>query len=183
MKKTLAGWFGTMGIIRLIIRGMGEFSSIINLAALICLADQLFKHSIDGEPEDNFPRELPHSDGKVLIRRAHNPGFSQGHFGSMPEFVKYSSLGLSCALFGALHAFCRAFPGKRIVEKLGAGIMLGGAASNTYDRIAHGVVTDYIHVQKGPLKNSIINIGDIAIVGGGLIYATGALVSMLRRDE
>lgn len=164
-------------------RGSGEFIHLLLGVNLIFLWDQLLKHSIDREPEENFPRELPYSKGKVKIERAHNPGFSQGHFQEFPEFVRLSSLALTAFATGVLQVFCTAFPGKRKVEKLGAMLLLGGAVSNTYDRVAHGFVTDFLHIQVGALKKSIINIGDIAIVSGMCIYFLGALGTLLRGKE
>ena len=50
--------------------------------------------------------------------------------------------------------------------------LLGGAYSNTYDRVKKGFVTDYLNFPKmpGKIKNIVFNISDFCImVGCGLI--------------
>lgn len=55
--------------------------------------------------------------------------------------------------------------------KLGLAILLGGAFSNTYDRMTRGYVVDYLTFPKAPfkLKNVVFNLSDFAITLGALI--------------
>lgn len=57
--------------------------------------------------------------------------------------------------------------------KLGLGLLLGGAFSNTYDRLKKGYVVDYLIFPKAPgiIKNVIFNLSDFAIIIGSLISA------------
>jgi signal peptidase II len=57
--------------------------------------------------------------------------------------------------------------------KFGLGLLLGGAFSNTYDRIKKGYVTDYMVFEHAPgfLKNVVFNLSDFAIIIGALISA------------
>ena len=59
-------------------------------------------------------------------------------------------------------------------------MVIGGASSNTYDRLVKGEVTDYINVRISFLKNAIINIGDIAIYLGGMLYGVGVMMDLLK---
>ena len=52
---------------------------------------------------------------------------------------------------------------------------MGGAGSNTLDRIRDGKVTDYIHIRIGVLKKAIINLADMAIFLGSILYLLGFL--------
>lgn len=158
----------------------GEFMHLMALSGLICLSDQLLKQSVDAEPEENFPREMPHSKGYVKIMRAHNPGFSMGRLGEYPEFVKLSSLAATGFLAGILQHLTLVYPGKFRMRKLGIALVIGGAMSNILDRAQRGKVTDYINIQLGTLKRAIVNIGDIAIYLGGILYILAAL---LGRDD
>ncbi len=176
-------WIRTLAAVRLVFSCAGEFSRLLGGASVVFLWDQLFKHSIDAEPEENFPRELPLGRGRVDIVRAHNRGFSQGRLEHFPEFVRLFSFGLTAFLAGVMQAYCMVFPRKHRIEKLGAMLLLGGAISNTYDRIAHGFVTDYLHIRVGALKKSIVNLGDIAITGGMAVYLLGTLLSLLRGED
>ncbi len=157
-----------------------EFIHLLGIAGLICAVDQMFKSAIDSEPEDNFPRDMPHTKGCVKIMRAHNPGFSRGHLGDYPELVKISSVAAVGFLAGGLQYLTSFFPGQYKLRKLGMAIVIGGALSNVLDRIVNGKVTDYLNIRVGGLKTLIVNIGDIAIYVGGIIYA---IASLLGHDD
>lgn len=48
--------------------------------------------------------------------------------------------------------------------------VVGGGIGNIYDRIAHGSVTDFMHLRFGFLQTGIFNVADVSImVGLGLI--------------
>jgi len=64
--------------------------------------------------------------------------------------------------------------------KLVKAMVLGGAMSNTYDRVRYGKVTDYLYIRIGVLKKMIINIGDIALYFGGILYALGSLMAWVK---
>ena len=157
-----------------------EFIHLLGIAGLICAVDQMFKSAIDSEPEENFPRDMPHTKGCVKIMRAHNPGFSRGHLGDYPELVKISSVAAVGFLAGGLQYLTSFFPGQYKLRKLGMAIVIGGALSNVLDRIVNGKVTDYLNIRVGGLKTLIVNIGDIAIYVGGIIYA---IASLLAHDD
>lgn len=59
--------------------------------------------------------------------------------------------------------------------KTGLSILLGGAYSNTYDRLVRGYVVDYFgfQVKNERLRNIVFNISDFCIM-------IGALISVLR---
>lgn len=152
-----------------------EFIHLLTIAGLICAVDQMVKSAIDTEPESNFPREMPHTKGYVKIMRAHNPGFSRGHLGKYPELVKTLSVAAVGFLAGGLQYLTNYYPGKYKLRKLGMAIVIGGALSNVLDRIVNGKVTDYMNIRVSGLKSLIVNIGDIAIYVGGIIYTIAAL--------
>ena len=58
--------------------------------------------------------------------------------------------------------------------KWGLTLLLGGAYSNTYDRLARKYVVDYVSFN-GPfrLRNVMFNIGDFCIMIGALISVIG----------
>ncbi|OOQ58171.1 signal peptidase II [Mucilaginibacter pedocola] len=48
--------------------------------------------------------------------------------------------------------------------------IIGGGIGNIYDRIAHGSVTDFMHIRFGIFQTGIFNVADVSImVGIGLI--------------
>ena len=65
--------------------------------------------------------------------------------------------------------------GKRLL-KTGLSLLLGGAFSNTYDRMKAKAVTDYIRFDFGPerLRQIVFNLGDFAIMIGALLTVLGS---------
>lgn len=61
---------------------------------------------------------------------------------------------------------------------VGAGLILGGGASNLYERLRHRRVLDYVQFPQAPwrLKRYVYNLADFAIFLGG------ALLLLRRRD-
>jgi len=61
----------------------------------------------------------------------------------------------------------------RWLLKMGLSLLLGGAFSNSYDRLKKGYVVDYLNFPKAPgfIRNMIFNISDFAIIIGALISA------------
>jgi len=54
---------------------------------------------------------------------------------------------------------------------LGAALVLAGGASNLIDRLATGVVVDFMNVGVGPLRTGVFNVADVAIMGGVVLIA------------
>ncbi|WP_374951275.1 signal peptidase II [Mucilaginibacter sp.] len=52
--------------------------------------------------------------------------------------------------------------------------VIGGGMGNLYDRIAHGSVTDFMHIDFGLFQTGIFNVADVSImIGVGLIFVDG----------
>lgn len=165
-----------MGIIRtannmkLMWRYSGELSKWLALAGAVCAVDHGVKYGIDTEAADGFPREMPRTKGLVEIHRVHNAGFAMGRFQRYPELIRTVPLALTTLLAGILASLCGEKPGQRMWKKLGLSLVIGGAGSNIIDRFLRGYVVDYLCLRAGALKKVVVNIGDIAILVGGVIY-------------
>jgi signal peptidase II len=60
--------------------------------------------------------------------------------------------------------------------------VLGGGIGNIYDRIAHGSVTDFMHIRFGIFQTGIFNVADVSImVGIGLILLDALLKNIAER--
>ncbi|MDD3221768.1 MAG: signal peptidase II [Clostridia bacterium] len=141
------------------------------LAALICGEDLFFKEYVKDYVEEDS--EKPFLMDKVVLTKFFNKGAMLGWLKDDQEKLKMVTLFGVGSLAGALMTYS----GKRghLLQKLGLSMMLGGAASNAYERIRHGEVTDYIRFNMGPSKfrNIIFNKGDFAVFGGGLLWMMG----------
>lgn len=60
--------------------------------------------------------------------------------------------------------------------RAGLALLLGGAFSNTYDRLKRGFVVDYVSfgVKWEPLRRVVFNVSDFCIIIGALLGVIGA---------
>lgn len=115
----------------------------------------------------------PFLKGKLYLTKYHNYGAFLNLGQKRPEFVKGLSAGL-CLICTIVFVFSMGTKGKTML-KTGLSILLGGAYSNTYDRLVRGYVVDYFgfQVKNERLRNIVFNISDFCIM-------IGALISVLR---
>ena len=114
------------------------------VAAAIAAADEAIKYSIR-EP---------------LVK---NKGFALNKFDDHQRSVAAASL-----IMTLVSACSMAAASDR--NRTGLALILGGALSNTYDRIVRKFVVDYI-----PIGHVAFNLSDFAIIAGSLITAADAM--------
>ena len=144
------------------------------LAGSICTVDQFGKSCAEKAdlPDGGFGK-LPVRG--VFLRRNHNEGAAFQ--------IGQSKRGAVCAisvcltvLSGTLLRFSLGQRGNGML-RLGLSMVLGGAFSNTYDRLKRKYVVDYISfdVKWRPLRNTVFNLADFAIITGALLATLGAV--------
>ena len=96
----------------------------------------------------------------------HNKGFAGSKMKGKPQLVKavhtaiLVSFGVLCVLFGY-------FKKGNEWTAFGISLILGGGASNLYDRFKKGYVTDYLGLPVA--KKLVFNFSDLCIFAGALI--------------
>jgi signal peptidase II len=150
----------------------------IGIIVLLAAVDLFIKSSIEEQEESQFPKELKGSNGKVLLYKNHNAGFSFGFLKDRPEVVQMIPLVVAAFIGGMLGGLLKTKG--RIADKLALSIVLGGAVSNLYDRLFRHYVVDYFSLQFGKLKKVVFNLGDIFIFLGAAIYLIVELIRTLR---
>jgi len=60
-------------------------------------------------------------------------------------------------------------PAIKALPLLGIIMIIGGGFGNIYDRIAHGSVTDFFHINFGLFQTGIFNVADMSIMAGMFI--------------
>ncbi len=110
--------------------------------------------------------------GLVMIRKHHNKGAFLNMGQKRRKVVMVLSILLTTALT-ALFILTLGRAGKGLL-KWGLTLLLGGAYSNTYDRLVRKYVVDYVSFPL-PLgiHKIIFNIGDFCIMAGALMCAFG----------
>ena len=110
--------------------------------------------------------------GLLLLRKHHNRGAFLNAGQARRRAVMVLSALLSLAVTG-FFALVLGKPGKKLL-KWGLARLLGGAYSNTYDRLVRKYVVDYVSFPLPfGLDNIIFNIGDFCIMVGALLCVPG----------
>ena len=141
----------------------------ILIAVTTFAVDMLFKNRAEKWVNLQEREECGAAKSKFFVRRKHhNAGFSMNVASDRQGLVAKLSLLVTVGLIAMFfHTLER--PGKAFL-KTGAAIQLGGACSNTYDRLMRKYVVDYFSFTKPPwLSKIILNIADVAIFIGGFM--------------
>lgn len=150
----------------------------VGLIAVLAVIDLCIKKVVEEQEDTEFPRELRGTGGKILLYKNHNPGFPFGFLKEKAEIVRMIPLALISFLGGML-AWMMTKKGN-MIEKLSLSLVIGGAISNLYDRLARGYVVDYFSFQFGRLKKVVFNLGDMFIFLGAMILLIWSLVGSVK---
>lgn len=138
----------------------------IGIAAGIFLLELMIKNNIEKKKEEQEEKAL---GGLLLIRKYHNRGAFLNAGEKKAPVVAALSLLLTLFL-----SFCFILTlgqtGKKGL-KLGLSLLLGGAFSNTYDRLKRRYVVDYFSfgVRWKRLRSIVFNIADFCILVGAVL--------------
>ncbi|HKM33965.1 MAG TPA: signal peptidase II [Lachnospiraceae bacterium] len=143
----------------------------IFLILTIFALDYLIKKKI--ENDKNLPRSF--WKGRVYIQKYHNKGAFWNLGEKYPKVVMFVSL-LMTGLIFILFLLSFGQKGNGLLQ-LGLAAVLGGAFSNTYDRLKQNYVVDYVsfQVKWKHLANTVFNISDFFIMTGALMSCLGSL--------
>ena len=134
------------------------------LAILTIFTGELFwKDHVEKEIPENGSKKVLHD--MIILTKHHNRGAVLNTGQKRPEIIKWISVALT---FAAAVLFVCSF------GLAGKGLM-GGAFSNTYDRLKRGYVVDYfrLNVPVRRIRNLIFNASDFCIIIGALLIVLG----------
>ncbi|MCH5258099.1 MAG: signal peptidase II [Lachnospiraceae bacterium] len=142
------------------------------LAIAIFITDLLIKNHIENMEIAEGEKSL--MGGRLLLHRYHNRGAFLNVGERRRGMVSVLSLVLT---LGATMLFLATFTyrGSRIM-KVGLAFLLGGAYSNTYDRLVRKYVVDYVSFpfKNQKIRNIVFNISDFCIMVGALLLVIGS---------
>ena len=150
---------------------------MIYLLFALCIfgLDLFIKKRIEALEEAAFPIRLA---GGFTLKRHHNYGFALNRLDHCPKLVRWVCFLIFLPLFlWSVRMFFKkgndSSGACQVTGKLGAAFLLGGAASNLYDRFSRGYVVDYLKLpgQRKKIRNIIFNIADFFILVGGILTA------------
>ena len=141
------------------------------LAMTIFIIDLLIKNHVEHMATEG--EEKPMLGGRLLLHKYHNRGAALNVGERRCGLVSVLSVVLT---LGATALFLMTFTcrGSRLM-KIGLALLLGGAYSNTYDRLVRKYVVDYVSfpVKNQKIRNIIFNISDFCIMLGALLMVIG----------
>lgn len=145
------------------------------MAAGIFLLDLILKNRIEKTMDEGG--EKPFCKGRLLIKRYHNKGAFLDLGEKKQGVIACLSLLLTlCMTVIFLATFT--FRGNSTL-KAGLAFLLGGAYSNTYDRLVRKYVVDYVSfpVKNLRIRRIVFNISDFCILIGAVLITIAQLRS------
>lgn len=143
------------------------------IIATIFISDFIIKNHI----EKNYQEKpsIPVLKDHILLRKYHNYGAALNLGAARKNLVIFSSVILTLAA-AVMFVLSFSHRGNGLL-RLGLSLLLGGAFSNTYDRLKRGYVVDYLSFRTPfPKLNSVIfNLSDFGILIGALFIVLGDL--------
>ena len=133
----------------------------ILLTAAILGGDTIIKR----KREENT-KQAEYLNGNVSLMTYHNYGAFLNSGEKRPFLVKLVSILLTLFMTSLFILTFTRYGNKEL--RMGLAFLLGGAYSNTYDRIKKGFVTDYLNFPQmpGKIRNIVFNISDFCIMIG-----------------
>lgn len=148
----------------------------MTLVSFIFLGDLYIKNRVEKYifTEGAGKREKELLGGRLLLRRHHNRGMILNLGEKRQPLVGAVSLILTLALSAAFF-ISLGHRGNNLL-RTGLALLLGGAFSNTYDRLKRKYVVDYLSfgVRWKGLRKIVFNLSDFCIIIGALLTALGA---------
>lgn len=149
---------------------MGAGMIYVGIVIFIVVLEYLIKGYIEKNKTEGSIEEK--CGGFLRIRKYHNKGAFLNFLEKHGIVVKAVSVAF-CILLTVMFVLTLGKKGS-IALKTGLALLLGGAYSNTYDRLYRKYVVDYFsfHITKGPfrgLSRVVFNLADFCIMIGALI--------------
>ena len=143
------------------------------LAAIIFTADYFIKNYIERTGKEGVTEEI--CGKKLLLRKYHNKGAFLDWGEKKSKLVAVLSLALTI-MATVIFLLTFSIKGNGML-KAGLAFLLGGAYSNTYDRLVRKYVVDYVSfpVKNKKLRSIVFNISDFCIMIGALLMVLDSI--------
>jgi signal peptidase II len=84
------------------------------------------------------------------------------------KLIILSVIPLIALIFGILYILVK--KNLTVLSALALSFAIGGGIGNIYDRLIHGSVTDFMHINLGFFQTGIFNMADVSIMTGMFIF-------------
>lgn len=153
---------------------MNKNRIVTNVAILLVLianigCDQISKNIV--REKVDYYESINLISNYFTLTKVENDGAFLSLGSTLPETIKFillSGIPLITLAFGIGYMFLR----KNIsfMSMLALSFAIGGGIGNIYDRIVHGSVTDFLHIDLGFIQTGIFNMADVSLVVGMALF-------------
>lgn len=153
---------------------MNKNRIITNISILLVLianigCDQISKNIV--REKVGYYESISLISNYFTLTKVENDGAFLSLGSALPETIKFillSGIPLVSLAFGIGYMFLR----KNIsfMSMLALSFAIGGGIGNIYDRIVHGSVTDFLHIDIGFIQTGIFNMADVSLVVGMALF-------------
>lgn len=144
------------------------------LTLAVVLLDRATKAWFEARTIEGWRHEVIHHF--IYLVHSKNPGMAFGALAdSASTLTRVMLIAGSLAVIGILAWLLVAGKTGSLVGNAGLALLLGGAAGNVADRIAHGAVTDFFEVWLGTYHYPAFNVADSAITVGAVLMLVDVL--------
>ena len=136
---------------------------VILCSNLAC--DQLSKNI--ARDELRYDEQIKLLGDRLTLVKVENTGAFLSFGDSMPEGLRFLFLTLLPIVVLAAGVYYL-FSNKYLPNTYAVGLcfVIGGGAGNVYDRLLHGSVTDFLHLDLGLFQTGVFNFADVSIMLG-----------------
>lgn len=139
----------------------------VAIVAILFAGDFFLKRQVEKKVEENQKRDV--CRGKIVIQKYYNNGAALNFMEKSPKVLRGVCGGIILIIGIIWYLFLREKRNPGVL--LGLSLMLGGGASNMYDRMVKGHVVDYFsfHTPWNWLNKIVFNISDMFIFLGSIL--------------
>jgi signal peptidase II len=154
---------------------MNQKRIITNIAVLLILAanigcDQISKKIV--RQKVDYYESISLISNYFTLTKVENKGAFLSLGSALPSTIKFillSGIPVLALAFGIGYLFLR--KNISVTSMVALSFAIGGGIGNIYDRVVHGSVTDFLHIDLGIFQTGIFNMADVSImVGMGLFF-------------
>jgi signal peptidase II len=152
-----------------------RFVLIFTILVINIGCDQISKNLVRQSVESY--QEISLIKNYLTLTKVENAGAFLSMGDSLPDtlrFILLTLLPLIVLGFGVGFLFMKNNLPKPVI--LGFTFVMGGGIGNIYDRLVHGTVTDFLHIDFGIFQTGIFNLADVSIMTGVLIVLLDSVV-------
>lgn len=128
------------------------------------ISKRMVRESVDFHEQINIIPDF------ITLTKVENTGAFLSLGDALPPMAKLVLL-VALPLLMLMFAFLYLFANKdlSIPKAVAMACIVGGGAGNIYDRVIHGSVTDFLHIDFRIFETGVFNLADVSIMAGAAI--------------